>query len=315
MLTAFNVQKTAEGQIGYKPFQFNSTIHNARSSIPWAEGSTKLTPVDNQISLDVEAVRKQVASKLIAANIQANNGVFQPDAAILIQADRAAKDYWDANDGGVPGGTGKFAIDKKDGDYVNWNKYQEYIIPVSYDHDVKFSDITAPKFYSNLERKKIKYLNPDGTLNLQGLINSGVYNKNQIASTLSTLRYSEEMAFIAEQLQVPIHELFQASVNAFVNSPKDSPERNFAKLFNLEKTTSSDGPILESLKQKGAELTGIKGTNFRSAIRHVEIHGWNGTSNSMKLRIYKELLKNNPELETTLTDRTYSPDIGPAFIN
>ena len=299
MLTAFNVQKNAEGQIGYKQFQFNSTIHNARSSVPWAEGSTKLSTVENQISLDVEAVRKQVASKLIAANIQANNGVFRPDAAILIQADRAAQDYWDANDGGVIGGTGKFAIDKKDGEYVNWNKYQEYIIPVSYDHDVKFSDITAPKFYSNLERQKINYRKSDGTLDLQGLINSGVYNKNQIASTLSTLRYSEEMAFIAEQLQVPIHELFQASVNAFINSPEGSPGRNFAELLNLENTTSNDGPILERLKQKGAELTGIKGIHFRNAIRYIEIHGWNGTNNSMKLRIYKGLLENSPELEGT----------------
>ena len=53
------------------------------------------------------------------------------------------------------------------------------------------------------------------------------------------------------------------------------------------------------MKQKGAELTGIKGIHFRNAIRYIEIHGWNGTNNSMKLRIYKGLLENSPELEGT----------------
>ena len=322
MLGYFQVQKAAEKKIGYESGLYDSTISDTISVVPWAQKATFASGDAQNIAIDVERVRQAKVSELIAQNIRDNNGVFVPNSTIKQEADDFAKDYWVRNGGGVAiqnGGTGKFSHSisgdpKKAGTFPNWRPYNKYIKNKGYDHSEDITPANAVTYYQKFE-KRVRdggFLNVDGTINVEKMRNTAgaVFTIPQMVATFKELKYSEEMLFIAERLQTPVHVLFEDALTAIKNVP--TPEKGvnlydqFGQLLGIDNKTNKKGiplpkhvqadkTLLGILEKASPNLKGFEGASARSLIKHLKIYGWGGLSNNNKLIIYKTLLNNVDE--------------------
>ena len=287
--------KKAEAAHPSQKGDMDSTVHSARTEIPWAN---KLTdPTGKQIALELDKAGEAYRASLVYA--QYTTGKYIPDPEIGTKTLLFKQGLWKSRGGGTVGGDGRYSVDKMGGSFKNFQTASRMRIRANDSHNVKYTVENGDAWAAGVQANMSSFKTKEGDFDYEGFIESGLaYSQQDLVGTLTNNSYSEKMQYIADYLNTDVETLFESSLK---EAKKD---KDFARRWDLDKLEKPiDTQIRDDLDRAFERYDGDSMQTYRlKDLKYVMRKGWKNLSNKQKTRVYNFLKTNSSLSEEASAD-------------
>ena len=285
----------AEIKHGTSKGDMDSTVHSARTKIPWAG---KLNdPIGKEIALELDKAGEAYRASLIYA--QYAEGKYTPDPEIGTKTLLFKQALWESRGGGTEGKDGRYSVDVMEGKFKNFITATRTRIRANDSHNLKYTVENGDTWAKDLQTNMSAFKTPEGDFDYQSFIESGLaYSKQDLIGTLTNGDYSEKMEYIADYLNTDVETLFKSSLEEV------KKDEDFARRWDLDKLEDPiDTQIRDDLDRAFARYDGDSMKTYQlKDLKYVMRKGWKNLSNKQKTRVYNLLAENSTLSEAASAD-------------
>ena len=219
-----NQQKILFGDKSYTDLQKDredKVTLNFRDTVIVGGGNE--TDNSKKVALDFSNVAKLDLAKAMKA-LENPDGTINFDPDFIANHEERMEKYWKDNGGGGSGKgcTGKYCINKFDGDYKNIITHNELVKQVNQEHRAKLTSTNRSLWSGDINKTKNAYLNKDNPKkeSIKHVIQTvpeAFGSKSDMLGVLRNKSYSDEIIWKAKELGITPGEFVKSSLEAIVN--------------------------------------------------------------------------------------------------